>query len=133
MDNNIWFSDINIILNKDKLFEIIPTSDMSNGAKINSISRFAFYLSILLFLVSGNYLYFYIFLGTTVTYIIYVFNVKIFNEDSNDVAGSDSDSDNINSITENKDDCKNPTKENPLMNPLLGENPYKNKKLYYIK
>ena len=77
MDNNIWFSDINIIFNKDTIFDIIPVSDMSNGAKVNSITRFAFYLSILLYLVTGNYLYFYIFVVTVIiTYIIYVFNTK---------------------------------------------------------
>ena len=31
-------------------------------------------------------------------------------------------------VTENNLDCQIPTEENPLMNPLLGANAYKNKK-----
>ena len=78
MNNNIiWFNNINILFNKDTFGEIIPTSAMNNSQKINSITRFTLYLSILLYLVSGNYLYFYIVLITIlITYLVYVFNNK---------------------------------------------------------
>ena len=128
MDNNIWFSDINIIFNKDTIFNIIPVSDMSNGAKVNSITRFAFYLSILLYLVTGNYLYFYIFVVTViVTYIIYIFNTKEF-FDENLAENLDLEKvEHVATVTENDLDCQPPTEENPLMNPLLGANTYTNK------
>ena len=135
MDNNIWFSDINIILNKDNLFNIVPTQDMSSGEKVNSITRFAFYLSVMLYLVSGNYLYFYIVLTIIlVTYMIYIFNTKeFFNKDLEPVNSDDNENTDINSITELNSDCQSPTKENPLMNPLLGKNPYKNKEACSIQ
>ena len=73
MDNNIWFSNINLLFSKDNLFKIVPTDSMTSGEKINSITRFALYLSILLYLTSGNYLYFYIILITVVlSYLLYV-------------------------------------------------------------
>jgi len=144
MDNNIWFSNINILFNKDNLFNIVPSSDTSNGEKINSITRFSLYLSILLYLVSGNYLYFYIFLITiVVTYLIYIFNrTEQFNDDDDDDDNdanddnddnandaNDANANDDNSINENNTnkviDCRKPTLNNPLMNPLIGDNPYK--------
>ena len=127
MDNKIWFSNINLLFEKDTLFNIIPTSDMSNGEKVNSITRFSLYLSILLYLATGNYLYLYIILGTIiVTYLIYIFNEKEFFKNDN----NDNNSNNNLDIIENdkiNETCKKPNMENPLMNPLLGDNPYENK------
>jgi hypothetical protein len=107
---------------------------MNNGAKVNSITRFSLYLSILLYLATGNYLYLYIILGTiVVTYLIYIFNEKEFfkNDNSNNSNINNINSDNVNlDIIENdkiNEICKKPTMENPLMNPLLGDNPYENK------
>ena len=121
MDNNkIWFFDINLLFNKENLFNIVPTSDMSNGQKINSITRFSLYLSILLYLISGNYLYLYIFLGTIIiTYLVYIFNEKEFfrNDDGNDSGdGDDNLEDEKNSNNEDntiKKNCKKPTQDNP--------------------
>ena len=53
MDNNIWFSNINLLFSKDNLFKIVPSSNMIMGEKINTITRFALYLSILLYLTSA--------------------------------------------------------------------------------
>jgi hypothetical protein len=132
MDNNIWFSNINLLFSKDNLFKIVPTSTMSMGEKINTITRFSLYLSILLYLTSGNYLYFYIILVTVVSsYLLYVFNGREFFDDVDvDVDSPDNNAntnvdDNVNNVLK---DCQKPTKENPLMNPLIGDNPYKNKK-----
>ena len=133
MDNNkIWFFDINLLFNKENLFNIVPTSDMSNGQKINSITRFSLYLSILLYLISGNYLYLYIFLGTIIiTYLVYIFNEKEFfrNDGYDNIDNIDDLDDETISNEDNigKKDCKKPTQDNPLMNPIIGENPYKNK------
>ena len=132
MDNNIWFSNINLLFSKDNLFKIVPTSTMSMSEKINTITRFALYLSILLYLTSGNYLYFYIILITGVSsYLLYVFKGREFFDDANasdnDASDNDDASDNAN-VNNVLKDCQKPTKENPLMNPLIGDNPYKNKK-----
>lgn len=136
MDNNIWFSNINVLFNKEDILKIVPSYDMTNAEKINAITRFALYLSILLYLVSGNYLYFYIILGIIViTYLVYIFNGKeFFNEEINEEEEEDIESEvdeNINNVTNTNEvlkDCKKPSYENPLMNPLIGDNPFKNKK-----
>lgn len=135
MDNNIWFSNINVLFNKEDILKIVPSYDMINAEKINAITRFALYLSILLYLVSGNYLYFYIILGIIViTYLVYIFNGKEFFKEVNDEEDIESDSDseeNVNNVTNTNEvlkDCKKPSYENPLMNPLIGDNPFKNKK-----
>ena len=132
MDNNIWFSNINLLFSKDNLFKIVPISDMSIGEKINAITRFALYLSILLYLTSGNYLYFYIILITVVaSYLLYVFNGREF-FNTNDVNDTDANYENVDNTNDDNTndvlkDCNPPTNENPLMNPLIGDNPYKNK------
>lgn len=134
MDNNIWFFNINVLFNKEDILKIVPSYDMTNSEKINAITRFALYLSILLYLVSGNYLYFYIILGIIViTYLVYIFNGKeFFKEEINEEEDIESDSEeNVNNVTNTNEvlkDCKKPSYENPLMNPLIGDNPFKNKK-----
>jgi len=130
MDNKIWFSNINLLFEKDNLFNIIPTSDMSNGEKVNSITRFSLYLSILLYLATGNYLYLYIILGTIiVSYLIYIFNEKEFFKNENNENNDNYSNNNLEIIENDKinETCKKPTMDNPLMNPLLGNNPYENK------
>ena len=133
MDNKIWFSNINLLFETDNLFNIIPISEMSKGEKINSITRFSLYLSILLYLATGNYLYLYIILITIAgTYMIYIFNEKEFfndnvnHESSDNVNHESSDNDIVNH--ESSDTCKKPTIDNPLMNPLIGANTYDNKR-----
>ena len=85
MNSKIWFEDIKILFHKDLLLDIIPTINMSNAEKVNTITRFLFYLSILLFIVKQNYLYFYIFIiPVVVFYVIYIFNNKetFFNQNN---------------------------------------------------
>ena len=75
--SSIWFNNIEILFNKDNFTEIIPTKEMSFEAKINAITRFSLYLSILLYLVTGNYLYIYIFVITVIVfYLVYIFGGK---------------------------------------------------------
>ena len=138
MDNKIWFSNINLLFETDNLFSIIPISEMSKGEKVNSITRFSLYLSILLYLATGNYLYLYIILITiVVTYMIYIFNEKeFFNDNVNqECSDNNNDDDNVNqeSSDNDNDTCKKPTIENPLMNPLIGDNTYDNKRACNIE
>ena len=58
----IWFNDVSVLFYFAYVFEIIPTTSMTLGEKINSITRFAFFLSLLLTIVKGNYIYIYIFI-----------------------------------------------------------------------
>jgi hypothetical protein len=114
--DKLWVNDLKIIFDSDRFVEFVPTKDMSNSEKLNSIVRLSLYISIVLSILKNNYLFFYIFIFTLiVTYLIYVFNDNI--EQFN----------NINIFTEpneiesnkNRENCVRPTKDNPFMNPLL--------------
>ena len=72
---DIWFNDISVLFDPAFLFEIIPTTNMTMGEKINAITRFAFFLSLLLTLFKQNYMYVYVFLvPVIVTYIVFIFS-----------------------------------------------------------
>ena len=47
MDDSLWTQDLYILLNKDRLVEFYPTSDMSVEEKVNSIVRFLMYAGLI--------------------------------------------------------------------------------------
>ncbi len=63
-DENIndpfWLNDYKILFYKEKLTEFFPTMHMTLIEKLNAIFRMSIYLSILLYLLTNNYLYLYI-------------------------------------------------------------------------
>lgn len=100
MTDKFWLNDPNIIFNTERLKEFIPTQNMTDIEKLNSLVRLSIYLSIILFIYSSNYLYFYIIIITCIiTFIIYTSQNKNLND-------------------ENYKDSKLtlPTKDNPFMN-----------------
>jgi len=100
MTDNFWFYNPYILINSDRLKEFVPTKDMTNIEKLNALMRLSIYLSIILFLYSHNYLYFYIMIITAfITYIIYNSQEKVLNKEK----------------YENKNLTK-PTDDNPFMN-----------------
>lgn len=116
INNDIfWFNDYKILFIGDKLAEFFPTIHMTIVEKLNAIFRLSIYLSILLYLATGNYLYFYIML------IIGAFTIIIYNYKKDDIEmyfNSIENSDNnllVKRIEENISDIT-PTTENPFMN-----------------
>lgn len=107
-EDSFWLNDIKIILNNERLSEFIPHKDLTYNRKLNSIVRFAFYLSIILMIVKRNYLYLYIFIfSIAITYLIFTF--------SEDKKTSESFiSDDI-----DNESCQLPSNNNPFMNVLL--------------
>jgi hypothetical protein len=113
--DNFWLDDYKILFYKDNLSEFFPTINMTLIEKLNSIFRLSIYLSILLYLCTNNYLYFYIMLivGLFTCYIYYnqKDNIELY---FNSIKNS-----NENIITErvleNNTDIT-PTVENPFMN-----------------
>jgi len=72
--NNIWFEDANILFTKHNFFDIIPLVNMSFNEKINAISRFAIYLSILLIVFTSNLNYLYLPISIVLLfYLMYIF------------------------------------------------------------
>lgn len=138
--SSIWFNNIEILFSKDNFTQIVPTKEMTFEEKINSITRFSLYLSILLYLVTGNYLYIYIFVITVIVfYLVYVFGGKEMFEgfmqsnSQNNISESVSEPVSVpsqsTSTTETttvpKIPCKEPTNNNPLMNLMTTDNYHK--------
>ena len=134
--NNIWFEDVSALFTKYNFLEIIPLVDMSFKEKINAITRFTIYLSILLIIFTGNLNYIYISIFVILLfYLIYVFrNKRKENFDDNDNDNNDNNNNNLEESTSNTEGsntettqiviepnidltkCRNPTDNNPLMN-----------------
>ena len=59
---DVWFNNVSVLFDPAYLFQIIPTVNMTTGEKINALTRFAFFLSLLLTIVKQNYIYIYVFI-----------------------------------------------------------------------
>jgi len=130
-NDEIWFDDIAVLFDPERLFIIVPTKNMSLGAKINAVTRFTLYLSILLSILKSNYLFIYVFIiPVIVSYIVYIFsnkNKEYFSDNNvvtKDNINSELTDNEINSVMESAlyDDCKKPTSDNPVMNLLPTDN-----------
>jgi len=132
---DIWFNDISVLFDPALLLEIIPTTDMTMGEKINAITRFTFLLSLLLTIVKQNYVYVYVFIiPVIVTYIVYLFspNSREYFKDTTDledntINNEKSDEDLNRVMEEALEDCQGPTFDNPFMNLLPTDNFQKRK------
>lgn len=51
MNDPFWKDDVTILLNKHRLVEFVPTSDMTTNEKLNALTRLSLYLGILLTLI----------------------------------------------------------------------------------
>ena len=60
LNDPFWFNDYKILFYKENISEFLPNYNMTLIEKLNAIFRMSVYLSILLYLLSGNYLYLYI-------------------------------------------------------------------------
>ena len=69
--DTFWFDDFQVLFQKDKLDEFIPTQEMNETRRLNAVMRFCIYLSIILMLVSNNTNYLFIVIGgALLTYYI---------------------------------------------------------------
>ena len=128
-DNNLlWFNNIQIIFQKDKLLEIWPLEKMNREEKINAISRFIIYLTILgLFFTKDIKILLTSTICLFVIYILYFYLNKNANKLINQkIKETFSNKDLYNKY---KERFTNPSKSNPLMNVILPEiqdNPHRN-------
>lgn len=128
-DNNLlWFNNIQIIFQKDKLLEIWPLEKMNREEKINAISRFIIYLTILgLFFTKDIKILLTSTICLFVIYILYFYLNKNTNKFINQkIKETFSNKDLYNKY---KERFTNPSKTNPLMNVILPEiqdNPHRN-------
>lgn len=130
--DQIWIQNVDVIFQKDRLLEILPTGDMTYSEKLNALMRLSIYLGILLFIVKSNYLFLYIPIGMGLfQYILYKLDSDRFtkrdkeNMTLDDIKQEFNNTEERNSKTINQSTCITPTVENPFMNPLANESRYR--------
>ena len=111
--DKFWFEDPNIIFSQKEMYDFFPAKNMTFNQQLNSYTRLAFYLSIIMFTYSGNYHYLFIIITTLIfTYLIYKNsrekqqlknNIERFGDEHYPV------------------DYVYPSKDNPFMNPTLSD------------
>jgi hypothetical protein len=106
MTQTIWYQDLRDFFAYDNLLNFFPSLKMTETARLNALFRFSLYLSILFFLYNKNEKVFLIPFITGI-YTFYIFNKLEKNKFEN--------FDNL----YNKQIIRNPTQENPFMNPNL--------------
>ena len=118
IDSNdpFWIEDYKILFYKERLTAFFPTIQMTLIEKLNAIFRLSIYLSIILYLLTNNYLYLYIMI------IVGAFTFFIFYTQKNNIelyfnSYPESNQNMIEkSILEEKNNKIIPTVENPFMN-----------------
>ena len=118
MKNVFWIYNPSILFkNYNSIWNILPVVSNTLEEKLNSITRFFFYLFIFLCFVSNNRkIAFFPIIMILLIIFVYTFNKKYKNE----------------KFTDNNKECRKPSKVNPFMNFTLNEH-YKitdNPKLY---
>ena len=111
MSDPLWVEDVSILINSDKLVEFFPTSDMSRNAKMNAITRFSIYASVVMYLYNRNINSFFFALVT----MSIVFLLHHSNKTKGEIETFDERMD----LVESEGNCVEPTRENPFMNVLL--------------
>lgn len=116
-DIKIWYKDINNFINKDNFNIFFPTETMNYEEKLNAIMRLTLYTMILFYLITQK-------LKLTLTIILFVMIIivvmyEIYLEQKKKQLLKDYKN---NSIILNNKKCIKPTKDNPFMNVLPGEN-----------
>jgi hypothetical protein len=127
INDKFWSDDPSILFNSARAIEFVPTADMNSVERLNAISRFFIYLSLVLFVISRNYMTFWIgILAMVVIYVIFrgdsslkAVNVEAFDRQIKDAFG-------VNHnvpirISDTGELTQRPTPHNPFMNVLLSD------------
>lgn len=116
MNDPFWLDDYKILFYKERLTAFFPTIQMTLIEKLNSIFRLSIYLSIILYLLTNNYLYLYIMIivGGFTCFIYYTQkdNIELY---FNSIPESNENRIEKNILEEKNNEVK-PTVENPFMN-----------------
>jgi len=122
--DRFWLYDPMILINPNKIKEILPKNEYSMSRKLNSLTRIILLLTILAFLITRS---FKVFISSILCLLVIVIMYKTKYEEklnkkvNEDIMkeGFDNKSDKFVKIL--KDNFVTPTKQNPLMNVLLPE------------
>lgn len=117
--NTFWINDISILFSKNKLLEVIPTSNMKITDKLNAVFRLSIYYFIIITIIKKNLNNIFIpILVGIVTIIIYNNYKKINNIETVDEDVQKKHKNNLKEDNESSS-CRLPTKDNPFMNPTM--------------
>jgi len=115
LNDSFWTDDYKILFDKEKLTDFFPTVNMTMIEKLNSIMRLSIYLSLALYILTGNYHYLFIMIIVAFfTYVIYATQKDNLELYFNSKPHSDENLIQKN-VYENETDIK-PTVQNPFMN-----------------
>mgnify|MGYP001197949185 CR=1 FL=1 len=105
-----WFEDFSILFRTNRLTDFFPSNSMTMIEKLNAMARFCIYLGVLLYFYNQDYkTLFIVVMGLVLTYYLYM---NIEKEEFTAYCNIQND---------NKKDCIQPTKHNPLMNITIPE------------
>lgn len=119
MQDTFWLNDPTILFNKDSVGQVWPTRDMSANEKLNAITRLVILLTILGYLITGNFRV----IVTGVVTIVAVAILKYLKKDEDlkksiNKAAKEGFS-TLDKSTIEKLRLEKPTNKNPMMNVLL--------------
>ena len=104
--SKVWTSNPAVLFSKQNLRYFIPTEDMTYVEKINAITRFIIYGSVLLYLIRGDVNVFFIpLISIVIIYFLVSWGINI--DELKEDFGSKSET-----------SCVRPTSDNPFMNVL---------------
>lgn len=104
-----WFENPKILIDEKLLRYYILVQDATFEENLNSLMRLSFYISCILFFIIRDYRIFYIFILTGIITFLLWKHYKIQMDNS------------MENFTVSNSNFRYPTKENPLMNPLITE------------
>ena len=74
MNEQFWYDNIKILIEKDKIKDFFPTKEMSIERKLNALVRCSLYISFLMSVLTNNINYIFVLIITLfITYMIYIF------------------------------------------------------------
>ena len=122
MSNEIWLNNPSILLNQNKLGELWPTSNMSLEEKINAITRLIILLSVIGYLITLRVNIILIGVVSLISILI-IYTLQNNKKESfiNNLINNEPLLSNPLIYEMNRNNFKEPTKNNPLMNVLIPE------------
>ena len=118
-----WSEDPKILIDRKRLIEFVPTSDMTWKERLNSLTRLAVYSSLLLAMYQGKSWPLYIALaGVVIALFLFHFGPKDNTQKEIKAPDEHPTSDSPNPfIPKNQPKCIPPTRNNPFMNVMQNE------------
>ncbi len=115
--DQFWLEDFSILFNKSKISQFFPNAEMTLVEKLNAITRLSIILSIVLYLITKNYNYFFIMI-LTMLFTVFIYKTQKENMELyfNSVPGSSQNLINEKILDARSEKEIKPSVNNPFMN-----------------